>query len=356
MLRRFLALILAVSLLAACDVGGSPTPDRVATEVAVQQAVAATLTAEALQIAPSPTTAPTDTPQPSPTDTPLPTFTTIPPVEPSSTPKPSPSATALPPAPTRTSVPGPTATAIVWRPEPYAVVGVASDDRLNVRSGPGVNYPLVGSIPAHGLGVQVGQSGQEVADALWLPVWHQGISGWVNSHYLARQVGTVDPEVAARAVQIIMALKSQDMTALSNWVHPDKGVRFSPYTFVRAEDQVFSPSAVANLPSDPTIYLWGAFDGSGEPIQYTFVQYYQRFVYDVDFAQPDVLGLDRFVGSGNTINNIPGFYPGSVTVEYHFEGFDPLYGGMDWRSLRLVLQQHAGEWLLVGIVHDEWTI
>lgn len=355
MVRRFFILALVVVLVVACDLGGSPTPDRVATEVAVQRSVAATLTAEALQTAPSPTLAPTEPPPPSPTDTPLPGPTATAPAEPSSTPLPSPTGTALPPTPTR-ALPSPTGTAIAWRPEPYAVVGVASDDRLNVRSGAGVNYAMVGSIPAYGMGVQVGQSGQEVGESLWLPVWYQGVSGWANSRYLARQVGTVDEKVAARAVQIMMALKEKDMAALSDWVHPDRGLRFSPYTFVRVEDQVFGPSAVEGLASDPTLYLWGAFDGSGEPIRTTFSRYYERFVYDVDFAQPDVLGLDRFVGSGNTINNIPDFYPGSVTVEYHFEGFDPLYGGMDWRSLRLVLERHEGEWLLVGIVHDEWTI
>jgi len=43
-------------------------------------------------------------------------------------------------------------------------------------------------------------------------------------------------------------------------------------------------------------------------------------------------------------------------VEYHFPGIDPQYGGLDWRSLRLVFQQSGGEWYLVGIIHDQWTI
>jgi hypothetical protein len=29
---------------------------------------------------------------------------------------------------------------------------------------------------------------------------------------------------------------------------------------------------------------------------------------------------------------------------------------MDWQSLRLVFEETAGNWYLVGIVHDQWTI
>jgi hypothetical protein len=29
---------------------------------------------------------------------------------------------------------------------------------------------------------------------------------------------------------------------------------------------------------------------------------------------------------------------------------------MDWRSLRLFLEQKDGTWYLVGIVHGQWTI
>jgi hypothetical protein len=43
-------------------------------------------------------------------------------------------------------------------------------------------------------------------------------------------------------------------------------------------------------------------------------------------------------------------------VEYYFPGFEAQYEGMDWKSLRLVFEQHQGSWKLVGIIHNEWTI
>jgi len=238
-------------------------------------------------------------------------------------------------------------------------MGVRSDDALNVRAGPGVSYAVVGTIPYYGRDVDVLVGGKQVGDSWWVPVEHEAASGWVNSGFLARQVGWVDDPVAARAAQAVMALKDGDMQALSLLVHPAKGVRLSPYATVQtgtAGDLVFTASQVTGLMADTTVFHWGLYDGSGNPIDLTFRQYYEEFVYDADFAQPDVLGFDQVVGQGNSIDNIATAYPNGVMVEYHFEGFDPQYAGMDWRSLRLVFEEEAGIWYLVGIVHDQWTI
>lgn len=340
-------------LVGACGAEPSPTPDGVATQVAQQQAVAATLTAAV----PTRTVAPSATataPAPTHTASPLPSATRT------LAPSPAASATSTPPpaptlAPTRT--PQPTATPpVTWKPEPYTVVGVAPGDVLNVRAGPGVDHAVVGTIPPHGMGVQVGEPGQKVGPATWVPVWYRGITGWSNRSYLAQQVGSLDPDAAAVAARAIMALRDRDMETLAALAHPEQGIRFSPYTYVTDEHLVFSAAEIPGLLSDPAVYLWGTFDGSGAPIEYTFLDYYGRFVYDVDFAQPEIVGFDETVGRGNTLNNIAEYYPGALTVEYHFSGFDPQYGGMDWKSLRLVLSKVGTTWVLVGIVHDEWTI
>ena len=270
-----------------------------------------------------------------------------------------PTSTPLPPTPTATVAATPTETPAAPTevvPGLYAVVNVVSDDVLNVRAQPGVAHRIVGTIPPYGMEVHVTGPGEEVAGALWVPIEYQDITGWVNSNYLARQVGSVDEEIAACAAQIIMALKHEDLETLASLVHPDKGVRFSPYTYVRAEDLVFSADRISDFFADQTIYTWGVFDGSGEPIEFTPREYYDRFIYDADFARPHVVGFNETIAMGNTINNIAEEYPQAVTIEYHFEGFDPEFVGLDWRSLRLVLEKEEGACYLVGIVHDEWTI
>lgn len=158
------------------------------------------------------------------------------------------------------------------------------------------------------------------------------------------------------ARQAVEALRDRDLAQLAGMVHPVKGVRFSPYAFVRDEDLVFLPDQLAGALDDPTVYVWGVFDGSGEPIEMTFAAYYERFVYDQDYANAEQIGYNQRIGMGNTIDNSLEYYPGASVVEFHFSGFDPAYGGMDWRSLRLVFQREGDTWYLTGIIHDEWTI
>jgi uncharacterized protein YgiM (DUF1202 family) len=248
-------------------------------------------------------------------------------------------------------------------PVVYAVVGVASDDVLNVRAGPGVAHAIVGTIPPYGMGVQIAGESQLVGESSWVPVALGDLAGWVNGRYLAQQVGWADEAVAARANEIVQALRDRDWAAVARVVHPDKGVRFSPYAYVRAGpgapgelDRVVRADEIEALAADRAIFRWGRFDGTGDPIDLDFAGYVDRFVYDADYAQPHTLGYDERVGWGNTIDNTAEVYPEAVTVGYHFTGFDPQFGGMDWRSLRLVLEEQEGEWYLVGVVHDEWTI
>ena len=334
-------LILTLCFVAGCGATTTPAPDLVATQVAVMEAAAATLTAGAPTPAPTAAAMLTDTPLPAPTATSLPSAS---------------------PPPADTQTPQATATAMPPPVGPnlgqFAVVNVRSNDELNVRSGPGVEHAVVGTIPCYGTGVAVFAGGQQVAESWWVPVEYQDVSGWANSGFLARQVGYGNEQVAARASEAIMALKDGDLDALSGLVHPDRGVRFSPYATVHAgddDDLVFSADELKSLMADPTVYHWGTYDGSGMPIELTFRQYYEEFVYDVDFARPDVVGFNERVGQGNSIDNIASAYPDGVMVEYHFEGFDPEYAGMDWRSLRLVFEEEDGIWYLVGIVHDQWT-
>ena len=237
----------------------------------------------------------------------------------------------------------------------YAVVNVAPDDVLNIRAGPGVDAPVVGKIPSYGLGVRIREAGAQARPSAWVPIRYKNLTGWVNRRYLARQVGSMDESVSTQAGQIIWALKQKDMETLSRLVHPDKGVRFSPYTYVRNEDLVFGPADIQNLMLEKGIHNWGYFDGTGQPIDLTPAEYFLRFVYDSDFVRPHQVGCNTVIGRGNTINNIATFYPRAIFIEYHFTGKDPQQSGLDWRSLRLVLEEQKGVWYLVGIVHDEWT-
>ena len=158
------------------------------------------------------------------------------------------------------------------------------------------------------------------------------------------------------ADQVITALANKDFATLAGFVSPEIGVRFSPYAYVSSDQVVFFPNDIAVLFDSSQIYSWGFYDGSGEPIDLTFAEYYAEFIYSADFAYAEATAENERLGQGNSISNITEFYPDSQYIEYYFSGFDPQYAGMDWQSLRLVFTQHDDIWYLVGIIHDEWTI
>jgi hypothetical protein len=163
-------------------------------------------------------------------------------------------------------------------------------------------------------------------------------------------------EVLDRAVEVISALKNTEMVSLAAYVHPEMGLRFSPYAYIKDTDLVFTPEKVAGLMADSKVYTWEVYDGSGEPIVLSFPDYYSKFIYDVDFADAPQIALNHRLGVGNSIDNSLEFYPGSMIVEYYYPGFDAQYAGMDWRSLRLVFIEYNSTWYLAGIIHDQWTI
>ncbi len=171
----------------------------------------------------------------------------------------------------------------------------------------------------------------------------------------AATVDAADKEEVAEA--ILDALAEEDWTELSEYVSDD-GVRFTPYTHISAvTDQTFEANDVAGFGSDQTVYNWGTTEGAGEPIEMTVAEYMDRYVWgDHDYRTADLVRWNHEQDNGSMIDNAADVYPTAEIVEYHFEGFDPQYGGMDWRSLRLVLvQDESNEWKLRGVIHDEWT-
>lgn len=163
--------------------------------------------------------------------------------------------------------------------------------------------------------------------------------------------------IAARADEVVTALKNIDLVALSSFIHPYKGVRFSPYSYVNVEkDLVFTASSIKEMFSNTKTYPWGVFDGSGLPIEMTFKEYFGRFVYDKDFKNAETISYNTLIGKGNMVNNLKEVYSGCIFVEYYFSRFNPAYDGMDWESLRIVFEEFEGTWYVVGIQHDQWTI
>jgi len=184
----------------------------------------------------------------------------------------------------------------------------------------------------------------------------------IDKELLYDENGIIKPEYAekiikATAAKVIQALKAKDAQAISDFVHPVNGLRFTPYTSVDLkQDLVFTAEEVKNFFNDKKKYMWGYYDGTGDEIILTPAEYYDVFVYSNDFANAEKIGYNEVLSYGNAVENQFEAYPGSIIVEYYFSGFDPKYEGMDWQSLRLVFEEYKGGWKLSGIIHNQWTI
>lgn len=159
------------------------------------------------------------------------------------------------------------------------------------------------------------------------------------------------------ACAVNRCLQQQNWTVLSSYVHPSRGVTFTPYSTVEPDSNLnFTASQIKNLAQDQTVYTWGFEDGRGDPIQMTIQQYYARYVYDADYTQASEIGIDRIITGGNALENLAEVYTGCRFVDFSFPSADPVNDGLDWSSLKLVFQPDGERWYLVGIVHGEWTI
>lgn len=159
------------------------------------------------------------------------------------------------------------------------------------------------------------------------------------------------------ACAVNRCFQQQDWATLAAYVHPRRGVTFTPYSTVEPDsDLTFTADQIKNLTQDQHVYTWGFEDGRGDPIQMTITQYFARYVYDRDYTQVSQIGIDRIMTGGNALENLTEEYPGCRFVDFSFPSADPVNDGLDWSSLKLVFQAEGEHWYLVGVVHGEWTI
>jgi len=156
---------------------------------------------------------------------------------------------------------------------------------------------------------------------------------------------------------ILKHIKSKNYQSLTLYIHPQLGVRFSPYGYIdTVENVILKSDQFTNMINNGEKIVWGSYDGSGEEIRLTIKEYFAKFVYDVNFLKAEKLSVNKSVSQGNSINNIKEIYPNAEYTESYFSGFEKKYNGMDWRALRLVYKKEANKYYLIGIVHDQWTI
>lgn len=248
----------------------------------------------------------------------------------------------------------------------FYVWGVADDDVLNVRQGPGVGNPVIVSFEPGQRGIRRYDTTRQANGGSWGPVAVPGGVGWVNLAYLRpegsrppRTEGAIEPSVETAADDVQALLGAGEYETLSGFIDPTRGVTISLHAFVADDAVVLTPRQVSGAATNRELFLWGYTDGEGRPVETTIGHRLREIAGDWGLTSTDVIGHDVRLGIGNSIDNIAERFPGSHVVEYHFEGTS-LYGDFDWSSVRFVFDtarpSPTGRPALLAIVQDTWTI
>ena len=162
--------------------------------------------------------------------------------------------------------------------------------------------------------------------------------------------------IKAIGEQILISLKENNFAELRKYF-AEEGVLFSPYGYIDiATSKKLTPDDFIASINKKWVLTWGNYDGTGDPIKLTVTDYLKKFVYNADYTNAEAIGYDEVMKQGNSVNNLKEIYPNRHFIDYHFSGFDQKLKGMDWTSLRLVIEKQNGEYFLVAVIHDQWTI
>lgn len=135
-----------------------------------------------------------------------------------------------------------------------------------------------------------------------------------------------------------------------------EGILFSPYAYIDSTAQQLRLEELKH--SSDKKRFWGYADGTGDSINLSIPDYLQKFVFDMDFKDEKVevnQYSDRPKAYGNSLQNAQDLYPDAQFIQFYQTGTEE-YGGMDWKSLILVVEKQDQKPILKAILHDQWTI
>ena len=243
----------------------------------------------------------------------------------------------------------------------FRVTGVETTDTLNVRDAPGLEGEILTALSHDTTGLVLYNEISNDGSRDWVPVQLVGPDGSIGAGWVAvsfiqavpsavRTEGIPDSIASVAALEIIGELS--DRSALAGRVGPD-GVLFSSDGFVDVDNDVVL--SASELASDTGTRVWGVQDGTGDPVESTIAEFLASLAATGAITATEVIGHDVIVGRGNTIVNTAEVYPDAKIVEFHNTGTE-LYGGLDWTSVRVVLDTSGPEPVLLALIADSWTI
>lgn len=209
----------------------------------------------------------------------------------------------------------------------YAIVGVASNDVLNVREKPDAGSKKVYSYAPSSKGIRATGEHLEKGGTPWVEVVFDGGKGWVNRLYLSEQHpggGCNDPALTAVIRAFMRAVVAADGAALKAIVSPLRGLSVRPGERVLK----FPYSQVETMFSSPTILNLGPGSGGGPDLTGTFKDQVQpQLVKAVSGKGAQEVCGKLLTGSSTSMPPTLEQYPNVTPVSFYYPDPD---GGIGW--------------------------
>lgn len=236
---------------------------------------------------------------------------------------------------------------------PYGVVFVKSNDVLNIRSGAGTGFPIVGMFSFEEAGVYRTGPSTLAGGATWVQVQNPtGGTGWVNSYYLTEVVaGSTfcgDSRISSLIAQLRQAANASNGTLFASLVSPAHGVDVRLWHYHAPIH--FSPSQAAGVFSNTTQYNWGAGPSGIDTIG-TFADVIQPKLADLLNAS-----YESYCNDPKAASMFYQPWP-SEYVNFNFYSlFKPGTPGidLDYRQWMIGVDYVNGQPYLVSFIHIVW--
>lgn len=175
------------------------------------------------------------------------------------------------------------------------------------------------------------------------------------NNYIEANLSTLSQDIISNKDTVIINLiKKQDFKELSKYVHPVHGLTLSSSTELNQSRKfTVSKSVIASWDIDSSEKIdFGVLNGQGQPIKLTLKEYYDSFIYDVDYLKKGDITYNKYQERDKSKKiNIYEVYKDGIVVEYFFNGSkENKY--VDWSSLYLGYEKYNDEWYLSGIFHS----
>jgi len=238
----------------------------------------------------------------------------------------------------------------------YAVILVEGDDVLNIRSEPGVENKVIGTLQPKQSGLTRTGKTTTVDGDLWVEIQNPGgETGWVNGDFLTEYVNPSAFCSDTRAKTLLDSLETA--------VNTTNGELFmSLVSRAHGLDVVYIRNGlVANYSPEEAGWVfqstyevtWGLGAGSGQPVTGTFPTIVLPSLQDV-FKNASLFCDEIKLGGATYSVAWPVKYANINFYSIHNPGNGPSVQGMDWQTWLAGIEYMDGQPYLMVLMHYQW--